>query len=266
MGKLQIINYQGVTCAMAMVKMFGARLKVCVYVVDGLLVDTGPSRFAREFTSFFSNRWINQVVLTHYHEDHSGNAPWLEKQGVSIYIHPSSIPICQKKAELPIYRHYFWGRRDEFSPLALPDVVDTENGRWQVIETPGHCFDHVTLFNPEIGALFTGDLVVTPKTKLVLRTENVPQIIDSLRRLLQYDFRTVYCGHAGVVEKGREFIQAKLDYLENLQGEVLKMYREGRSLREINKKFFPKLAPLTIVSGGEWASAHLVGSLIKDRK
>ena len=266
MGKLQINNHRGVTCAMATVKLFGARLKVSVYVVDGLLVDTGPSRLAREFTSFYSGRRINQAVLTHYHEDHSGNAPWLEKQGVALFIHPSSIPICQKKAELPIYRHYFWGRREKFSPLPLPDAVDTENGRWQVIETPGHCFDHVALFNPEAGAVFTGDLVVTPKTRLVLRTENVPQIIDSLRNLLQYDFQTVYCGHAGVVEKGREFVLAKLDYLENLLGEVLKMHREGLSPREINKMLFPKITPLTIVSGGEWASTHMVGSLIRDSK
>ncbi|MCG8401191.1 MAG: MBL fold metallo-hydrolase [Firmicutes bacterium] len=264
MGNLKTGNYEGVTWAMAPVSLWGARLNVCVYLVDGLLVDTGPGRFAAEFGSFFKSQSIKQAVITHYHEDHSGNARRLERQGVPVYIHPSSIPICEKKAELPMYRRYFWGRREAFSPLPLPDVLETENVRWQVVETPGHCFDHIALFNPATGAVFTGDLVVTPKTKLVMKTENIPQIMDSLRRLLGYDFGVVYCGHAGPVANGRELVRAKLDYLENLSGQARELHQRGWSLRAINKKIFPGMVPLTVLSGGEWASAHMIRSLIED--
>lgn len=264
MGRLTVSNHRGITCATATVALLGSRLNVCVYVVDGLLVDTGPSRFARDFTAFFKNQPVRQAVLTHYHEDHSGNAPWLEKQGVPVYIYHPSIGICREKARLPMYRLFFWGKRDGFISRPLPDVLETDNEKWRVIETPGHTFDHVALLNPQTGAVFTGDLVVTPRTRLILRTESIPQIINSLRELLRHDFGTLYCGHAGVVEKGRDFVQAKLDYLEHLRGEVLELHSKGWSVRAINKKLFPKTAPLYMISGGEWASTHIVRSILDD--
>lgn len=263
MSKLKVSQHRGITCARATVALFGSRLNVYVYLVGGLLVDTGPTRFARQFISFFQSQLPEMVVLTHHHEDHSGNAPWLEKQGIPVYIHPSVLDTCAARAALPLYRRYFWGKRDGFSARPLPGELETGNARWQVLETPGHTGDHIALFNPASGAVFTGDLVVTPKTKLVLRTESVPRIMESLRMLLRHDFSTVYCGHAGPVEKGREFVRAKLEYLENLQGEVLELHSKGWTIRAINKKLFPGTAPLYFVSGGEWASIHLVRSIVE---
>ncbi len=264
MSNLKITRHRGVDCAMATVSLLGSRLNVYVYISGGLLVDTGPSGLARVFTAYFKEQPVKQAVITHYHEDHSGNAWWLEKRGVPVYIHHSSVSTCRERARLPVYRRLFWGKREGFSPRPLPAVLETEAGQMRVIETPGHSFDHITLLDPESGALFTGDLVVSPKTKLVMRTENVPQIMESLRKLLSYDFKTVYCGHAGVVEKGRDWVKAKLDYLEDLRGKVLELHNKGWSIRAINKKLFPKIAPLFFVSCGEWASSHIIRSLIED--
>lgn len=249
MGNLRITKHRGVTCAGGTVKLLGSRLDVFIYVVDGLLVDTGPSRFAADYIDFFRTQSIEQVVLTHFHEDHSGNAPWLDKQGISIYINPASVPLCLKKARLPLYRRYFWGKRGPFNALPLGDKLHTPNKRWQVLEVPGHSFDHIALYDAEGGAMYTGDLFVTPKTKIIMRTENIYQIIRSLQLLLQYDFSTVYCSHAGVVENGRELVARKLHYLEELKEEVLELHRRGMSIRAINKKIYPKTAPLTYLSG-----------------
>jgi len=79
-----------------------------------------------------------------------------------------------------------------------------------VIETPGHSPDHVALYSKEQGALFTGDLVVTPRPTVLLKGENVPQIIASLRCLLAYDFSTVYCAHAGPIRKGSDYQENRL--------------------------------------------------------
>ncbi|WP_347488724.1 MBL fold metallo-hydrolase [Desulfoscipio sp. XC116] len=264
MGNLRIDKHQGVTYAGGTVKLLGSRLNIYVYLVDGLLVDTGPSRFAVDYINFFRSQLIEQVVLTHFHEDHSGNAPWLVKQGIPVYIHPASESVCLEKAHLPLYRRFFWGKREPFKAHPLGAVLQTSHKNWHVLEAPGHSFDHIALYDAGAGALYTGDLFVTPKTKIIMRPENIHQIIRSLRLLLQYDFSTVYCGHAGVVENGRDLLAQKLDHLEALKEDVLEMHRRGMSIGAINKKIYPKTVPLTYISGKEWASEHIIRSIIKD--
>jgi len=256
--------HNGVECIGATVKLFGTKLDVFAYFVDGILVDTGPSRFAREFTDFFKSRPISHVVLTHHHEDHSGNAAWLEKQGLPVHIHPTAIHICREQARLPLYRHIFWGGRGKFSPLPLPGSLEGKGRVWQVIETPGHTCDHIALYSPELGILFTGDLFVIPKTRLILKSESIPEIMRSLRLLLTKDFHTLYCGHAGMVENGREMLGMKLDYLENLTGEVLELYRKGLSIRDIDKRIYSKTLLLTYLSGKEWSSENMIRSIIEN--
>lgn len=262
---MKVSEHNGVACFGATVKMFGTKLDVFAYLVDGILVDTGPSRFAREYADCFKSRSINQVVLTHHHEDHSGNAPWLEKQGLPVYIHSGGMSICREPARLPLYRRFFWGRREKFSPLPLTASLEGKSGEWQVIEIPGHTSDHIALYSPALGALFTGDLFVIPKTKLILRSESIPEIMRSLKKLLTKDFSFLYCGHAGAVENGREMISMKLEYLDNLTGEVLELHRKGFSFRDINRRIYPKTLLLTYLSGKEWASEHIIRSIIEDR-
>jgi len=56
------------------VKMLGVQLKFFVYEIDHLLIDTGPNNKFSELLSFFQELNPQQIVLTHIHEDHSGNA------------------------------------------------------------------------------------------------------------------------------------------------------------------------------------------------
>ncbi len=262
MGGLKISEHNGVICAGATVKFFRLHLDVYVYVSDGLLVDAGPSRLARKYADFFWSQPIRQAVITHFHEDHSGNGPLLAGLGIPVYVHRSAVPFYREKARLKLYRRIFWGMRGGFYAFPLDSAFHTERKRWRVLELPGHSFDHIALYDPQDGSVFTGDLFVTARTRLVMSSENVPQIIDSLRTLLQCDFQTLYCGHAGVVENGREMIRKKLAYLENLRGEVLALYQKGWSIQAINKKIFPKKAALTYISGGEWSSEHIVRSIV----
>lgn len=257
-------KHDGVQFAMATVKLFGAKLDVYVYFSGGVLVDTGPSRFGKVLKDFFTALPVKKVVLTHFHEDHSGNAPFLAARGVPVYIHPASRQLCRHKAALPLYRRFFWGPRQAFDPLPLGDSVSGDGKSWKVIETPGHAHDHVVFYDREAGALFTGDLFVSPKTKLIMRTESIHQTMASLRKILQLDFQTVYCGHAGVVENGRELLTLKLQYLEELAGRIRELYRRGLDIKAIEKKLFPQRAPLALISGGEWSSLNIVRSVVKE--
>lgn len=262
MGKLLVGSYEGVAYASGIIRLLGTKLQTYVYATDGLLVDTGPSKLGRELAGFFQSHSIKQAVLTHFHEDHSGNAPLLEKNGVEVHIHPGAVTLCQKSAWLPFYRYLFWGSRKRFNPSPLGQTLETEHKVFHVLEVPGHSFDHIALYDPSEGAIFTGDLYVHFKTRVIMKQENITQIMQSLRVLLQHDFKTLFCGHAGVVQDGRKMVQMKLENLENLQGEVLNLHSKGYSIREINKSIFPKTPSITYVSGKEWASEHIIRSIL----
>lgn len=134
MSVLKTGTYNGVIYAGTTVELFGSRLDIFVYLLEGLVVDTGPSRFAGEYTGFFQSQRISRAALTHFHEDHSGNAPWLCDHGIPVHINPSALGICRKKAGLPLYRHFFWGKREPFSPRPLDSTIETERKSLQVIK------------------------------------------------------------------------------------------------------------------------------------
>lgn len=116
--------------------------------------------------------------------------------------------------------------------------------------------------NEATGQLFTGDLYVTPKTKVVLREESIPHIIGSLEKVLTYDFLEIYCNHAGYIENGRDALMRKLNYLKELSYKIEVLNEEGLTTDEITEQLFNKKYPITKFSLGEWDAAHIVSSVL----
>lgn len=262
---MKVKKYKNVTLARGTVKFFGISMKVFIYVSEGVLVDTGPSSLRKVLGPFLLGQKLDSVALTHHHEDHTGNASVTERMGIPAYINTLSLPLCGNKAAIPLYRKIVWGKREAFRALPLKPCLETRGGSWQAIETPGHCFDHVVFLNPLEGDLFTGDVFVTPKTRLIMETEDIPQIMDSLKKLLTLDFDTLYCGHSGVVERGREMLALKLDFLEDVRGRVLNLHQKGWGIKAINKKIFPSTPPITYISTGQWSSIHIIKTIVEHR-
>ncbi|EMF47909.1 hypothetical protein B481_0450 [Planococcus halocryophilus Or1] len=133
-----------------------------------------------------------------------------------------------------------------------------------MIYTPGHADDHVALYHSESGRLFTGDLFVSPKTRVVMKNESISHIKTSLRKLLALPFESVFCSHAGYLENGRALLEDKLNYLESLQEKIIQLYKDGLAPNDINRQLFPKTYPIVQFSNGEWDSLHIVTSTIAD--
>lgn len=93
------------------------------------------------------------------------------------------------------------------------------------------------------------DLYCQEKTKVILREENIPAIIASLQRTLTYDFGDVFCAHAGYLPNGREALQRKLDYLLELQGNIIDLYEKGMPPKQIQETLFPKKYPIVFFFG-----------------
>ena len=134
------------------------------YWVDGLLIDTGCAHTEREIMQALDVLPVVRVVNTHSHEDHIGaNAALQEKRGAEILAHPLALPVlADPRGNQPLqpYRRIFWGypRPSEGQPIG--ETVETGHYRFQVIHTPGHGPDHICLYEPNEGWLFSGDLYI----------------------------------------------------------------------------------------------------------
>lgn len=234
-----------------------------LFVTDGMLVDTGAHSFETKIIPFLKEASFDVVALTHSHEDHSGTAPWIQENlNIPIYISPLGIDICAQSAPYPPYRKKIWGNRMGFKALPISDTIQSRKKEWKVLQTPGHADDHIALLDEETGTLFSGDLFVSPKTKVIMKSESIPQIMDSIRLVLNHDFGSMFCCHAGYIQDGQGKMKQKLEYLENLCGEVKHLEEKGLSIEEINQKIFRRTYPITSVSEGEWNSLHIITSII----
>src|SRR5690348_7678152 len=84
-----------------------------IYLVDGLLVDSGPPNLAREVSHLVRELGARQCVTTHHHEDHSGNHALLASAlRITPLAHASGLDrIAHTEQHPPLYRRVAWGVR-----------------------------------------------------------------------------------------------------------------------------------------------------------
>jgi len=129
---------------------------------------------------------VRLLVCTHAHTDHYGlAAPIVEASGCELWMHPNyghmlagaedpdaalerRVEVArQSGVPIEALRAYQDARKGSPTGIAriiepdrelLPGVeIETDLGRWQVYETPGHAPSHVCLHQPEKGILLSGD-------------------------------------------------------------------------------------------------------------
>jgi glyoxylase-like metal-dependent hydrolase (beta-lactamase superfamily II) len=263
---IDVATHNGVACVQGTHAAYGMPWSVYLFFFDGMVVDASAKVFEKALIPFYQSNPIDMVVLTHTHDDHIGTAGWLENnKRVPIYVHPGAVDFCSEPCDYAgTFREALWGKRDPFAALPLGEAIDSLHYTWRVIETPGHAPDHVVLLNEELGILFSGDLFITPKPKVIMSHESVPQMMRSLRKVLAYDFQSVYCCHAGYLSEGKKMLQMKLDYLEEMVGKVSSLFQQGYSIAEIDQQLFPDKFPITSISDGRFDSVHMVRSIVEE--
>lgn len=257
----------GVQMGNGTIRFQNIKLNVHCFFLDGVLIDTGAQSLEKEFIPFIEKLDIDQVMITHFHEDHTGCAGMLQQERqVPLFMNDLMIDYCKRKPDYPLYRKVFWGRRKPFQAQPIGKTFASPNAVWDVIATPGHALDHNAFLNRETGQLFTGDLYCQERTKVVLREESVPAIIESLKRVLTYDFGDVFCSHAGYLEEGRTALKRKLEYLLDLQGKIIELHEKGLPPKEITACLLPNKYPIMFFSSGEWDSLHIINSVLKEHQ
>lgn len=231
-----------------------------VYRLGTTLIDTGPPNQFRRVCDFANARPLTQILLTHHHEDHCGNAARLTAELQSPVLAPrAALQFLADGFQVHLYRRLVWGKPRRVRAAPLPDEIDAGAGfRLQPIATPGHSIDMTCFLEPDEGWLFSGDLFVTAKPRYLRKDEDVNQTVSSLRGLLQFEFGTLFCAHRGLVRDARSKVAAKLNYLTELRQEVRERRRQGDTPAAITRQLLGKEDFLSWFSGGHFSKRNLV--------
>jgi len=237
------------------------------YWVDGLLIDTTCPFTAQEMLQATSSLALTHIVNTHCHEDHIGaNGLLQESRGVTIEAHPLALPILAnpKLQYLQPYRRIFWGWPKPSQGTAVGDCVQTEHYRFLVLQTPGHCPDHISLYEPEHGWLFAGDAYVGGKDRVARPDYDIYAIIASLRRMAALPVAVLFPG-SGTVRTGDAIseLERKADYLEELGAKVRHLHQQGLSVRAIQHSLLGRDPSIRYLTLGHFRSRYLVEAYLR---
>lgn len=238
--------------------------EVSAYAFADLLIDTGPSATAARLVEWCRGGPVRRVLLTHHHEDHIGGAAALQEElGLPILASAGAVPIFAEGLRMPLYRRVVWrGQPRTFRAEPLGETVEGEGYRLRVIPTPGHAFSHVCFFEEGRRWLFSGDLYVHDRVKLLRRIEDVWQHIDSLKRVLALEPELLICDHAGVLEHAQERLRRKIQYWEDLGAQARALREQGLSVEEIARRLLGPEVLLTWASLGDFSKRNLIRGLL----
>lgn len=235
--------------------------------VDGLQIDTGCAHTAQQFVSALRDWPVEQVVNTHSHEDHIGaNAEVQERFGCPIWAHPDALPILHnpRLQSLQPYRRLFWGWPRPSDGQPIGEWVETQHFRFQVIHTPGHSPDHICLFEPDRGWLFSGDAYVGGKDRALRQGYDIYGIIASLKRLAKLPVRAIFAGSGSVRLNGVEPLEEKIAYLEELGERIRSLRAQGLSARRIRRQVLGRDQRITYITLWHFSGLRLVQSYLAE--
>jgi glyoxylase-like metal-dependent hydrolase (beta-lactamase superfamily II) len=240
------------------------------YRAGSVLIDTGLAHMRSEVLDLVEQERndIEAVLLTHYHEDHSGNAAALKTRfSLPVYGSAETARKLARPYRIFPYQHLMWGATKPLEVNPLPDVLEIGGLRLQSIPTPGHSRDHMVFLVPERGWLFSGDIYLSHHIKYFRADERIDDQIRSLEKVRGLDFDALFCGHHPQPEKGKDRIIQKLQYLEDFYGSVAALAEKGLNPTEVMKALgLKEVSMIKWICFGNVSMKNMVRSVMRSIK
>ena len=162
---------------------------------------------------------VEGVVLTHFHFDHSGNGSLFSRElKCRVFAHQNGVGILASGGD-EILASAFGSRFEPLDPLGTSGIEegytfmlgDEEPDRVQVLHTPGHTSDSISLYLPASKVLFCGDLMFAGGAvgRTDLPTGDEGKLRESLKKLTLYDIKTIHPGHGNsIIADANNYIHA----------------------------------------------------------
>ncbi len=165
-------------------------------------------------------RDLKQVVMTHYHVDHSGGAAELvDRSGAQVLAHTLDAPIIRgvEQEQLPVFQSDVERQAHERITADIPsfrstavdreladgDEIDLDGGA-TVVHVPGHTAGSIAIHLPKRRALFVGDAAARmPDGQLIVGVFNADpeQARRSFAKLAELEFDVALFGHGAPLDK-----------------------------------------------------------------
>lgn len=162
------------------------------------LIDVGPSGFIipqlESISSGVGKKKVEQVIITHDHFDHSAALKEIiPLYNPIVYAHSTSLIDAE---------HIYDGME-----IMIGDA-------WaQLLYTPGHSNDSISVYVPSHGALFSGD------TMLAIYSEGgtfTSAFYNTIKRISELDLKIIYPGHGDpITENIKTMLHTTLKIVEN---------------------------------------------------
>ena len=230
------------------------------YVIKGhdrnLMVDTGMNReecltaltaglqeleIKLEETDFF---------VTHMHADHSGLVAQLSTKESKIYCgdadalvinhgidweellehaQMTGFPAIESREAINRHPGYKYSGRGKLNIYSVKDNdrINVGDYTFQCIETPGHTYGHVCLYEPEKKILISGDHILSNITPNIFQwlddDKSMEDYLSSLDKVYHYDVKLVLPGHRRIIYDHRERIDELKEHHQIRNNEILEL-------------------------------------------
>lgn len=243
----------------------GINTSFIVYQYQDVIIDSGPINQWQYVEAFVKQHKVNHALITHYHEDHSGNVFYL-KNNCQLSVHSNEL--CHHKLkqpfDIPFIQKLIWGTGKAVETEVLTDkFTSNENLELELLLTPGHTEDMSCFYDKANGFLFTGDLYIASKVRYFHKDEDLTKQLHSLNKVLTLDFDTAFCPHRGIMKNGKQDITNKRDFILELAEKVKSLAKQGISVKQIQKQLLGKEDLFSLVSKFHFTKQGLIEACLK---
>ncbi|KAA0257720.1 MBL fold metallo-hydrolase [Deferribacter autotrophicus] len=242
-------------------------LTVHFFTLPEIYIDSAQPVMEKHFIEIAKNHIPRYCLLTHYHEDHSGNAAKLKKLfNTKIISHKLSYSYLSNGFKLFPYEKMIWGKPERFTPdLFYKELLDLGKYTFKIIHTPGHSIDSICLLEINRGWLFTGDLYISSKPKYLRKDENIYEILKSLKKVLSLDFEVMFCAHKGIItDNPKLLIKKKITYIEEIIEKAKNLRKKDMSLKKIRNKLLGKEDITSIATNFDFCKLNFIKAIFQE--